>query len=68
MKKVVHINLFRPDKTLFAYAKKEKTQCQIVECDNSDNCELLKRGECACSEYWGYCPYGTLNDGCCFID
>ena len=61
--KVVHFNLFNPQKSLFKQTKNTKSEVQTITCSNSDNCELLKHKACACrAGLWGgRCPYGRRN-------
>jgi hypothetical protein len=58
--KPVHFNCFTPHNALFKSSRKEKAEVQIVLCGKSEECELLKRGECSwrASFGWHACPYG----------
>jgi hypothetical protein len=60
MNKVVHFNLYRPEKSIFKANKNTKSEIQIITCNNSDNCQLFKRQECACRYglYGNFCYYG----------
>lgn len=61
--KVVHFNLFRPDKTIFKQNKNDKAEVQTISCCNSDNCGLFKRGECSFRIAFSSsrCPYGQYS-------
>lgn len=58
--KVVHFNLFKPENALFKQKANAQAEIQIITCSNSENCQLVKRGECACRAglYGSICPYG----------
>jgi len=58
--KPVHFNCFTPHNALFKSSRKEKAEVQIVLCGKSEECELLKRGECSWRSSFGWhaCPYG----------
>jgi hypothetical protein len=58
--KPVHFNCFPPHNAIFKSSRKDKAEVQIVLCGRPDDCELLKRGECAwrASFDWHACPYG----------
>ena len=45
--KLVHFNLFEPHSPMFKQSKNKKAEVQTISCNNSDNCGLLKRGECS---------------------
>jgi hypothetical protein len=58
---IVHANVYDPSRpSLFGNNKNDKAQCQTIECSNSENCDLFKRGECAIRKglLGGECPYG----------
>lgn len=62
--KVVHFNLFRPDRSIFKGSKNDKAEIQIITCSNSDKCNLFSRGECACMYNtigFSSCIYGEKN-------
>ena len=58
--KPVHFNVFTPHDAIFKSSRKEKAEVQIVLCGRSEDCELLKRGECSwrAAFSWHACPYG----------
>ncbi len=58
--KVVHFNLYRPDRSVFKSSKNDRSEVQIITCTNNDNCQLFQRGECACRKglFGGSCQYG----------
>lgn len=60
--KIVHANLYRPDKSIFKSSGKDKAECSILKCNNSENCGLYARGECAFLAFlsWSKCPYGLF--------
>ena len=61
--KVVHFNLFRPEKALFKQFRNERAEVQTISCCNSDNCGLFNRKECSFRISFGpsRCIYGKWN-------
>jgi hypothetical protein len=64
MKKIVHAYIYRPHRSIFSGHKKDKAKCSIVQCENSDNCGLYKRGECSWLAVldWQKCSYGSYSE------
>ena len=58
--KPVHFNCFTPHNALFKSSRKDKAEVQVVLCGRLDDCDLLKRKECAWRSSFGWhaCPYG----------
>ena len=61
--KVIHAHVYEPHRSLFKSSKNDKSQYQIVECDNYQNCDLFKRKECCWigSIGWNKCEYGKYS-------
>jgi hypothetical protein len=59
--KIIHVHIFDPGKSLFKSLRRERAQCNIVKCCNSENCDLYKRKQCCrLGGLFGSdpCPYG----------
>lgn len=61
--KVIHFHLFRPDNSLSKQPKNTPAEIQLIICNNSENCQIFERKECACRYglFRGFCPYGRLS-------
>jgi len=62
--KIINAHIFIPDKSMFRDLRNDKSSCSIIECCNSENCDLYKRGECSWMGSIGYnrCPYGKYSE------
>jgi ribosomal protein S17E len=63
--KPVHFHIYDPSGVnLFKTSKNEKAKCFVIECNNSNNCELHAKGMCAMASPlgWHRCPYGKFNN------
>ena len=60
---IVHAHIFKPHASLWKGVKNDKAECHIINCDNSQNCGLFHRGECAWRRAlgWSRCPYGKYS-------
>lgn len=63
MRQVISAHIFEPHTALFKENRKDASYCRTVHCENSANCDLYKRGECALIRVLGgvSCPYGNLS-------
>jgi len=60
---IVHANVYDPSRSIFKGSNNDKAECQTIDCSNHENCELLKRGECAIRSglFGGSCPHGKYH-------
>lgn len=54
----IHFHVFNPKDSIFRSSAKDKAQSFYVECNNSENCSLYVKKQCACRTMTGNCPYG----------
>lgn len=61
--KIVHFHIFKPHNSIFKRGQKEKASCYHITCNNYNNCDLYKRGECAYLRPLETvrCPYGNYH-------
>ena len=62
--KPIHFHLFDPSrKSLFGNKKNDKAEIQVIRCNNSENCDLFKRGQCSLRAAFGSsrCSYGKYS-------
>jgi len=61
---LIYAYVYEPSKSPFADSRKDKAKCTTVNCSNSKNCGLFKRGQCnLLTPTMGFksCPYGKKN-------
>lgn len=59
---VVHFHVFDPSNSLFKQSKNERACAYIISCNNKDNCDLYKVGQCTrAGSFIEQCPYGKNN-------
>ena len=60
--KIVHFSLFRPHNALFKSARNDRAEATTISCNNSSDCELFSRGQCAFIGFGANrCPYGQYH-------
>lgn len=61
--KIIHAHVYKPHNALFKSCRNDRAECQIVKCNNYQNCELFKRKECCWigGFGWNKCPYGSYS-------
>lgn len=57
--KLIHAHIFNPANSLFKSVRNNRSELHLVYCDNSENCDLYKKGQCIRRKtLGGYCQYG----------
>jgi len=62
--KRIHFHLFDPStRSIFGNNKNDKAEIQVIRCNNSENCDLFKRGQCSMRSSFGSsrCSYGKYS-------
>lgn len=60
---IVNASIYRPDRSPFKGSGRDKAECTVLDCSNSENCGLYARGECSLLAPLlsiQRCPYGKL--------
>lgn len=58
--KIINVVVTDPADSIFKSNRNDAAECRITLCNNSENCQLFERGECALHTSFGArsCPYG----------
>jgi len=61
--KPIHFHVYDPSTSFFKSSKNDAAKRFVVLCNNSENCELHKKGTCILRSFWGGgCPYGYCSN------
>lgn len=60
--KIVSVGIYNPKNSVFKSNRNDKATCEIIKCSSSENCSLLKKGQCTMSDSLGWvrCPYSRI--------
>lgn len=61
--KIVNASVYDPADSIFKSSRNDRSECKILMCNNSENCQLFARKECAQLAVMSStsCPYGKRN-------
>ena len=57
--KPINANVTNPKDSLFKKYRNDKAECNVITCNNSENCALFAKGQCIKLNFFDkYCPHG----------